>query len=463
MRILPQSLFGRLALILFTGLLLAQLASIAIQFHDRGQRLFQASGLSSSERIAEIVRLLDSANTTERKRLVSILNTPPLRVSLSAARWSESENNTATWPAIEFRKRLQALLGNKYSIRVAVSDQPAATDMQAMHDSGKHNMRHMQGMGMALPDALVFFAQVRLTDGTRVSFENSIAKEMLTGSTSLLLMLTILIVAVLIISLLAVRSVTRPLTMLTRAADKLGSNINQPPLEETGPTEVCHAARAFNSMQSRLQRFIEDRTRLLTAISHDLKTPVTRMRLRAEMLDDPEQRESFIRNLDEMQQIASETLDFLRTEDTHESVKPVDICALLEAIKDDTEELGQHFTINTCEVEPVHARPLAIKRCIGNLIENAIKYGNNVCVSVEVKNNELVITVKDSGPGIPEDKINRVFEPFYRLETSRNRDTGGSGLGLSIARNIALSHGGDLKLVNNPTGGLNAILILPYK
>jgi len=334
-RLFPQSLFGRLALILFFGLLLAQLASTALQFRDRGQRLFQASGLSSSARIADIVRLLDSANPLERKRLVSILNVPPLRVSLTAPAWSQPDTATRFLPASEFRKRLQRRLGDHYEIRVAVSDKPVSDSVRGMHDFGDHNMQHMSNPVMSLPDALVFFAQVQLTDGRWVTFENSISEEVFSDSTTLLLILTILIVAVLIVSLLAVRLATRPLTMLTRAADKLGANINQAPLSESGPIEVRHAARAFNSMQLRLQNFIEDRTRLLSAISHDLKTPITRMRLRAEMLDDQEQRESFIKNLDEMQLIASETLDFLRTDDTRESLQTVDICALLDAIKDD--------------------------------------------------------------------------------------------------------------------------------
>ncbi len=462
MHFFPQSLFGRLALILFFGLLLAQLASTSIQFRDRGQRLFQASGLSSSERIADIVRLLDGANIIERKRLVSILNVPPLRVSLTTPVWPTLDKKPENWPAIEFRKRLSRQLGETYPLHVAVSDQPTSERMQSMHGTGENDMQHMQSMGTALPDALVFFAQVKLADGTWVSFENSIAKEVFADSSTLLLTLAILIIAVLFISLLAVRWVTRPLTMLTQAANKLGGNINQPPLAETGPAEVRDAANAFNSMQIRLQKFIEDRTRLLTAISHDLKTPITRMRLRAEMLDDAEQRDSFTKNLDEMQLIASETLDFLRADDVRESLQAIDICALLEAIRDDAAELGQHVEIEHCKLKPCYARPLALKRCIGNLVENAIKYGGDARVSAQDNKQALVITISDSGPGIPEQKLEAIFEPFYRLEASRSKETGGNGLGLSIARNIALSHGGDLQLVNNPEGGLKAILTLVH-
>ena len=469
MRLLPKSLFGRLALILFSGLLLAQLAGFALQFREHGERLFQASGLYSAERIAEIVRLLDDAGIPERERLVAILNVPPMRVSLTTPPWPGSQQTTDKWSATQFRQRLERQLGNDYPLRVAVSDQPAPVNMQGMHGGEGQHMRHMRGMGMGMdrtmgmapPDTLTFLAQVKLSDGTWVTFENRIADEVFANPYSLLLTLAILLATVLFVSLLAVRWVTRPLTMLAQAADNFGGDINQPPLPETGPTEARHAAHAFNTMQVRLQRFIEDRARLLTAISHDLKTPITRMRLRTEMLDDDEVRSNFTRNLDEMQAIASETLDFLRADDTHEPLQPVDVCALLETIRDDAAELGQEIEIATCQLHPYPARPSALKRCIGNLVNNAVQYGGNVEVSANETEVALVITITDSGPGIPVQQLEAVFEPFYRLETSRSRETGGTGLGLSIARNIALSHGGDLRLTNRPEGGLKVILTLP--
>lgn len=474
-RLFPQSLFGRLAVILFVGLLLAQFASIAIQFKDRSQRLFHASGASSSERIADIVRLLDDASRSERQRLIAILNVAPLQVSLNKPIGSTIKKTANNWPAIEFKKRLRQQLGNNYPLQVAVSDKINNSPMHGMHRSNKnsqnnalpitakHNIQHMQNMGALLPDALIFYAQVKLHDGTWVFFENNINKEVFASSTSLLLTLAILIIAVLLISLLAVRWVTRPLTMLSNAADKLGNNINHPPIAETGPTEVRQAAKSFNAMQQRLTKFIKDRSQLLTAISHDLKTPITRMRLRAEMLDDNEQRLSFIKNLDEMQQITSETLDFLRTDDTREPLQAIDICSLLESIKEDAAELGQKLELKTCSLSPCFAQPSAIKRCIRNLTENAFKYANNVQIQTQQTSDTITISVLDSGTGIPEDKLEAVFKPFYRLETSRNRETGGTGLGLSIARNIALLHGGDLYLVNKTDGGLKAVLTLSRK
>ncbi len=456
MRLLPQSLFGRLALILLFGLLLAQLFSTLLQFHDRGQRLFAASGTQSAERIAEIVRLLDGEDATRRQQLVAILNVPPLKVSLSAPLWPDSQPMVAGSPSAEFRDRLKSQLGERYRLQVAVSDQPA---MNILHE-GNGSMMHMEHMGMTAPDALVFLAQVQLSDGSWVTFENRINDEIFANSTMLLVNIAVLIIIVLLVSLIAVRLATRPLTLLAKQAEKLGNDINQPPLAEIGPTEMRHASHAFNTMQRRLQRFIEDRSRLLTAISHDLKTPITRMRLRAEMLDDAEQRDNFIRNLDEMQAIASETLDFLRADDAGENLEAVDICALLETIKEQAVEIGQKVEIASCNAGSCSARPQALKRCIINLVDNAIKYAGSVEITASETDTAIVISICDSGPGIPEQQLEAVFEPFFRLETSRSRETGGTGLGLSIARNIALSHGGDLQLFNHKDGGLKAVLTL---
>ncbi len=456
MRLFPQSLFGRLALILLSGLLMAQLFSTLLQFHERGQRLFAASGAQSAERIAEIVRLLDGEDVARRQKLVRILNVPPLKVSLSTPLWSNSPKIAADSPSAEFRDRLQAQLGKDYRLKVAVSDQPA---MNILHE-GSGSMMHMEHMGMTAPDALVFLAQVQLSDASWVTFENRIDDEIFANSTMLLVNLAVLIIIVLLVSLIAVRLATRPLTLLAKQADKLGTDINQPPLAETGPTEMRHASHAFNTMQRRLQRFIEDRSRLLTAISHDLKTPITRMRLRAEMLNDATQRDNFIHNLDEMQAIASETLDFLRADDAGEKVEMVAICTLLETIKEQAVEIGQNVKIKSCEAGSCPARPQALKRCIINLVDNAIKYAGSAEITASETDTAIVISICDDGPGIPEQQLEAVFEPFFRLETSRSRETGGTGLGLSIARNIALSHGGDLQLLNHKDGGLKAILTL---
>ena len=469
MRLMPKSLFGRLALVLLAGLILAQLVGTAILFHERGQRLTQSSGLHSAGRIAEIVRLLDAADATGRRRLATILDTPPMRVSLTTAPWPTNEHTSEEKTAGRFRARLEKLLGARYPVRVAVSDRAPVADehnrgsmgMMCRGGMGMHRPGHNMGTGILPPEALTFFAQVQLADGSWVTFENQIPKEVFTGTTELLLMLAVLLFAVVTLSLIAVRWVTRPLSMLAEAADELGRDIDRPALSESGPIESRQAARAFNTMQTRLKRYIDDRTRLLSAVSHDLKTPITRLRLRAELLDDDSLRDSFVKDLDEMQVMAAETLGFLRGMESKEVMAPVDIGALLESLKVDAEVLNHKVEVTAAELAPYPARPLALKRCLNNLIDNAVKYGGRALVTATDSAESLTITVADDGPGIPEAELEQVFEPFYRLEGSRSRDTGGTGLGLSLARNIALAHGGELRLQNRPEGGLEAVLTLP--
>jgi signal transduction histidine kinase len=276
-----------------------------------------------------------------------------------------------------------------------------------------------------------------------------------------LLSIVLLLAAVIGVSLIAVRWATRPLKTLADAADELGKNINRPPLAETGPTEVARAARAFNTMQSRLAEYLRERTQVLAAMSHDLKTPITRLRLRAELLDDAQLRVKFGNDLQEMEAMVASALDFLRGMDNGEPEQPVDVNALLESLQADLRETGGVVTIEGQAAGPYAGRPQALKRCLANLLENAIKYGTSAQVLVEDQADRLQISILDQGPGLPPDQMIKVFEPFYRVEGSRNRDTGGTGLGLAIAKNVAELHGGGITLHNRTEGGLAAVLTLP--
>ncbi len=303
--------------------------------------------------------------------------------------------------------------------------------------------------------------EVGLRDGTRVSFDSRQPAEVTNWPYRVLLSLAVLLAAVIGASLIAVRLATRPLATLADAAEKLGMNINRAPLAEDGPIEVVRAARAFNVMQSRLVRFINDRTRILAAMSHDLKTPITRLRLRAELLDDAQLKGRFVKDLEEMESMVGATLDFMRGLGSEEALMPLDVMALLESLQDDMRETGGEVTVQGEVHGPWTARPQALKRCLVNLIENAVKYGGAALIRVTETQNELEILIRDRGPGIPAAELEKVFEPFYRLEESRNRETGGTGLGLTIARAVAENHGGRLILRNVDGGGLEACLTLP--
>lgn len=306
-----------------------------------------------------------------------------------------------------------------------------------------------------------FVVQVRLHDGAVATFQQVLPEEVIAWPVRLLLILSTLLVSVAVLAAWAVRALTRPLAVLADAAAELGRNIHRPPLVEHGPLEVRRAAQAFNTMQDRLIRYIQDRDRILAAISHDLKTPITRLRLRAEMLDDSPLREKFQADLDDMQHMAQASLDFLRGGEDSEPMAPIDLNALLESLQEDAEDIEREVLIEGVADQPLRCRPLALKRCLTNLVDNALKYGRDATIAVMDSSTRLILAIRDHGPGIPETELQRVFEPFYRLENSRSRDTGGTGLGLSIARNIARAHGGELTLRNLPQGGLEALLELP--
>jgi signal transduction histidine kinase len=273
-----------------------------------------------------------------------------------------------------------------------------------------------------------------------------------------------LLVVILVIALYAMaRSITRPLSNLVSAAESLGRNVRQPKLEEKGARELRDAARAFNTMQDRLQRYLDSRTRVLAAMSHDLKTPLTRLRLQVETtLEDPSIQARFSKELDEMESMVRGALALFRGLDDDETSLPIDINALVATLQAEFTEMGADVTVEGEATQPFTGKAQALKRCLTNLVANAVKFGVRARILVE-DGAALVIRVRDDGPGIPTEELEKVFEPFYRVESSRNRDTGGTGLGLSIARDVAQAHGGSLVAQNLAGGGLEALLVLPRR
>lgn len=255
--------------------------------------------------------------------------------------------------------------------------------------------------------------------------------------------------------------VTSPLTVFARAADRLGRNLRAQPLREDGPTEVALAAAAFNAMQERLRRLVENRTEILAALSHDLKTPVTLLRLRAENLSDTEEREGLLKTLDEMELMIASVLEFARATLPGEQPRDVDLTALISSICDDFTDAGAAIAFVPAGQLRYPCRSIALKRALTNLIDNAVKYGVTARVSLDRLHGSVRIVIEDDGPGIPEDRQDSVFMPFYRLDESRSEGAGGVGLGLSIAQAIVHGHGGDIRLANRPAGGLRVEVSLP--
>jgi signal transduction histidine kinase len=232
-------------------------------------------------------------------------------------------------------------------------------------------------------------------------------------------------------------------------------------LPERGPEEVRRTTAAFNAMQERLHRFIDDRTRLLAAISHDLRTPITTLRLRAEFVEDEETRARILATLDEMQRMVEATLAFASEQASRDATRTVDLVGLVESVVGELVDLGADVQLEPSGRLPYPCRPTALTRALRNLVENAVRYGERARVRVVSDAAGVAIVVEDDGPGIAQDQIEAAFAPFVRLEGSRSPDTGGIGLGLAIARTIARAHGGDVTLANRTGGGLAATLSLP--
>lgn len=277
-----------------------------------------------------------------------------------------------------------------------------------------------------------------------------------------LLLLEIIIVTAIILTVWSINRFAVPLKNVTKAAERLGVDLNAPPLAVYGPQIVRKTAHAMNKMQERIQELIRERMQMLAALSHDLRTPITRMKLRAHYISNPEEHRKTLADLDQMEAMIAETLAFAKNENLHERKKKLDLNSLLSSIQDDFVDMGASVEYHAYPHRVLTlGRSVALKRAIDNLIENAIKYAGSAKVTLKIKHKRALILIEDSGPGIPKNQIEKVFEPFYRGEHSRSRDTGGTGLGLAVARDVIKVHGGIIKLETRDEGGLRVIVSLP--
>jgi signal transduction histidine kinase len=262
----------------------------------------------------------------------------------------------------------------------------------------------------------------------------------------------LLLAAALAVSVFAARLATRPFKRLANAAEGLSRDLNAKPLAEDGPDEAREAARAFNRMHDRLAGYLNSRSRMLMAMSHDLKTPLTRLRLRSELLEESEVSERIKADLDEMEALIKTTLDYLRGSETREEAMVVEVRALVSAICEDHPVWCDAIKVQDGPAIPVPARPMLLRRALSNVLDNAVRYGERAEVNISIAGGNAVIAIRDFGPGIAENQLENVFKPFVRLEESRNRATGGSGLGLAIARELIEAHGGRIELINRQPG-----------
>ncbi len=442
-RFWPRSLAARTALVLLTCLGVVQAAGLAIHALDRINIDRMEIERETGVRIAGIYRSIAETDRNERDAETARMKLPPsFHVSLTPGP-DVADFDPAPSPmqrAMRMNIQTGPFPGHMHPAQVLVGFNP---------------VKHQYAVSIHLPD-----------EGRWVSTVFRIPPPNLFASPTFPIAFTLMIVATGILTHWAVRRLTQPVRILAAAAEALGRDVNAPPLPEDGPLEVATAAIAFNTMASRIRRFVTDRTLLLTAIGHDLRTPITRLKLRSEFIEDDELRRKFTADLDELEAMVSATLAFGRDSANREPLVRLDLTALMRTILDEAIE-GRPDMANQIgfNAEPpqitVQARSMALKRAMSNLVGNAIAYGGSARVTLRPpRDGHVAVLIEDEGSGLAPGDLERVFEPFIRVETSRNRETGGTGLGLSIARNIVRGHGGDIALANRIPHGLRATVTL---
>ena len=471
MRFAPKSLAGQLTLLLLLALAAAQGIAVALFAWERIEALRHAHRGDAVERTATVARLLGGTPPGLHDEVIAAASTELARFSLS--REPLVEETGAGERAAAIAGDLSAALGIA-SERVRVA--PLWTRfMDDDDDDGRHHHdddddddrdRHRDDDGEDdhdhehwKPDW--FTASVALADGRWLNVAVGPPPGAPAWGLAFVAVFLLSALGIAAVAVLTGRRLARPMRGLANAAGRLGRGEAVEDLPEAGTVETRETVRAFNLMRARLDRYVSDRTAMLAAVSHDLRTPITSLRLHAEFVEDAGTKTRILAALDEMQRMTEDALAFIREDMQREETRNVDLHALLDSVAADLGELGHDIAVADSGRVLVACRPAALRRALRNLLENAAAYGGRATARIERDGPDVRVVVEDEGPGIPEDELERVFEPFVRLEASRSRDTGGSGLGLAISRGIVRAHGGDIRLENRADGGLRATVALP--
>ncbi len=422
---LPRTLRWRLFLILFAGLAAAHILSFGLLFYERSMSATATMLTSLEYDVTTSIALLDRLPAQERAQWLPMLARRNYRYELGPGLPGTTELNART---AEIARTINAAAGSRFPVEV---------------EAVPGEQEHLQ-------------AHVTLNDGSVVTID--ILPRPMPLASWLPYVLVAQLIVLILCTWLAVRSAIRPLRRLANAAEALDPARDAGPLEESGPNEVAHAARAFNAMRDRIAHYLQERVQILAAISHDLQTPITRMKLRAELAEESPEKDKLIADLSEIERLVREGLAYARSTDGYQE-KPtrIDIGSFVESLAFDYQDTGKPVSCTGLAAAVVTTRPHALRRILSNLVDNALKFGGAAEIEVHQGTDGLVtIVVLDNGPGIPAAQMEAVLQPFYRLEQSRSRDTGGTGLGLAIAQQLAQSIGGSLCLANRPEGGLRA-------
>jgi len=430
----PAGLAGRLALVLALVLIVVQLTTLPFFLRQQANAASQLFEGSTVARIGYIVELLEPLTPTQRRELLPAITSPYLSLDMFYEPTSE-----------ERKAKNEAGLAASLTARLEREVMIRRVDEQA---------------SPLLPSQQRVAIWVPLADGSWLRFSTHSDLPSMGWVVHMSAQLLLVCLVLVVFAMVAARQITRPIRTFVAAAERLGTDVNAPPIPEKGSQELRRATRVFNTMQERLQRYVDDRTRMLAAISHDLRTSLTRLRLRSQFIADAEQRDKAEQDLEQMDAMLASTLSFARDDAASETPLDVDLAKLLHTLCDDLIDLGEEVEYRGPETCTVCCRPLALQRAVTNVLSNAVSYGGRAQITLEPRIGNCEIRIEDDGPGIPQDQLETVFEPFVRLDPARNRSTGGSGLGLSIARSVMRSHGGDVTLANRDGGGLVVRMLL---
>ncbi|WP_139539712.1 ATP-binding protein [Klebsiella spallanzanii] len=431
MKLWPASLQSRLMVIIFLALLLANALTLSLLLYERMSSARSVMLGNLEYDVATSVAILNRLPAAERPQWLARLARGNYRYQLSAG---QIGNYPTSWRVRDAVRTLQETLSGTYPLSIVAIPGPR---------------EHIQ-------------AHVTLHDGAPLTID--LWPRLPAIARWLPVVLAAQFLLLLFCAWYAVRQVVRPMARFTRAIDHLEPAMNVPEvMAEQGPVEVRHAARAFNAMQTRIHDHLQERARILAAISHDLQTPITRMKLRVEMAERPELRDKLLEDLDNMTRLVREGIAFARSaQPLEETRQRLNLNDFLDTIVCDYADVGKAVRFIPGAIQrPVLIQPQALRRIMSNLIDNGLKFGDSVTVILEhAQNGDITIKVADEGPGIPDDQLEAVLQPFYRLENSRNRDTGGTGLGLAIAAQLASQMAGKLTLRNRASGGLEVMVQL---
>ncbi|PTX93630.1 two-component sensor histidine kinase [Spartobacteria bacterium LR76] len=462
MKLWPRTLTGQLVLVLLLALAISQIVTLFIYRFERARALRVVIGEECLGRAVSAFRLAEGVTPDQRKSVLKTIETPLTRYWLtrdevSSEEWQKEARDHLLKPTSAAGSNNPTA---SMFAREAMLSQISSASWRELPGGTWLLQKPLHILDLAVWNGFGF--KMQLHDGEYLNMiyakPEYLMQSALTPGYYTALVITVLIFAG--AALLIARRIVRPLRHLTKSAERLGRGHEVEILKEEGPEDIRATISAFNRMQVRLNRFLTDRTRMLAAISHDLRTPITSLRLRTEFIADEEMRQKFNATLDEMQGMAEASLSFAKSESTAETTRVVDLDALLESICDDITELGGNVDLTSPGRLPYKCRADSLRRALRNIIENAVRYGECARVTLHRHSDRIDITVEDDGPGIPVADRERVFEPFVRLESSRNRDTGGVGLGLSIARSIIRNHGGEITL-SQGNKGLRVLIQLP--